>query len=140
MTRLFTTTCLVLAMTAGAAMAQNSDTELGRQEFMVACAGCHGESGKGTGPLAALLSIETPSLTTITERTGGGDFPYRNTTLIIDGRNDIRAHGGEMPIWGDRFMATIRKEDSPYMTGDFADLLVKGRILALVQYLESIQE
>lgn len=138
--RVCTTIGFVLAMTAGTAMAQEADTELGKQEYFVACAGCHGESGKGTGPLAGILSIETPDLTTITKRTGGGEFPYRNTALLIDGRNDIRAHGGEMPIWGGRFMANIREEDSRYMTSDIAELLVKGRVLALVQYLESIQE
>ena len=140
MTRFMLTVGICLGMAPGLVMAQANGVELGKQEYMIACAGCHGESGKGTGPLASLLSIETPDLTTITERTGGGEFPYRNTTLLIDGRDDIRAHGGDMPIWGDRYMATLRARDDPYMTGEAANLMVMGRVLALVRYLESIQE
>ncbi len=131
---------LCLAALPGLAVAQDSGIERGKQEYMISCAGCHGESAKGTGPLADLLAIETPDLTTINQRTGGGEFPYRNTTLLIDGRNDIRAHGGEMPIWGNRYMSELRANDTPYMTGEYADLLVMGRVLALVRYLESIQE
>ncbi|RYH07626.1 cytochrome c [Tropicimonas sp. IMCC6043] len=106
----------------------------GEREYIIACAGCHGESGKGDGPLAGLLEIETPNLTTITERTGGGDFPFHNTLLLIDGR-DVRAHGGAMPIWGERFTASATSQ-----RGETDDMVARGRILSLVYYLESIQE
>ncbi|NDR56054.1 cytochrome c [Pseudoruegeria sp. M32A2M] len=133
-------TGLFVVSASGLAFAQNADVELGKQEYLIACAGCHGEDGGGTGPLAELLSIETPSLTKITERTGGGDFPYQNTLLLIDGRNDIRAHGGEMPIWGERFMGDVRAHDNPTLTPEYAELVTKGRLLALVEYLASIQK
>ncbi|MGG7643705.1 c-type cytochrome [Rhodovulum sp. YNF3179] len=115
-------------------LAQDATIEAGAREYMVACAGCHGESGKGDGPLAGLLQIKTPSLTKITERTGGGDFPFNNTLKLIDGR-DVRAHGGDMPIWGERFQASASSQ-----RGETADMVGRGRILALVYYLESIQE
>ncbi|MDV7145487.1 c-type cytochrome [Tropicimonas sp. TH_r6] len=136
-------TCAVsfcLAIIPGLAMAAENGVERGKQEYMIACAGCHGESAKGTGPIAGILSIETPDLTTITERTGGGEFPYRNTTLVIDGRDAIRAHGGDMPIWGDRFVSAVRRDDPPWATPEAAELVAMGRILALVRYLESVQE
>ena len=41
--------------------------ELGKQDFMRGCAGCHGESGLGQGPIAELLTIAVPDLTTMSE-------------------------------------------------------------------------
>jgi mono/diheme cytochrome c family protein len=104
----------------------------------VACAGCHGEDGKGNGPLAEFMNIETPDLTRISERMEGR-FPIGNTLLLIDGRETLRAHGGEMPVWGDRFaMAAALAE--PNASSEDVELEALGRILALVYYLESIQE
>jgi hypothetical protein len=55
---------------------------------------------------------------------------------IIDGRTGVRAHGGPMPVWGDRFEATAASE-----AGDYgAEVMVRGRILALATYLEAIQQ
>jgi mono/diheme cytochrome c family protein len=119
---------------ASASMAQGAS--VGAQEYMIACAGCHGESGKGDGPLAGLLEIETPNLTLLTEQ-AGGTFPYEAALLVIDGRNDIRAHGSDMPIWGDRFFVSAATSDS--LDPVQAELLAKGRIMALVGYLRSIQ-
>jgi mono/diheme cytochrome c family protein len=122
------------ATLASASMAQ--DTVVGAQEYMVACAGCHGESGRGDGPLADLLKIETPNLTTLTQQ-AGGTFPYEAALMVIDGRNDIRAHGSEMPVWGDRFFVSAATSDG--LDPGQAELVAKGRILALVGYLRSIQ-
>ncbi|RBI86156.1 cytochrome c [Rhodosalinus halophilus] len=141
------TTSLALAalLAAGAAFAQDGATEesaLGRAEYMIACAGCHGESGKGDGPLAGLLDISTPDLTELSKRYSGS-FPFRNTLLLIDGRNDIRAHGSEMPVWGDRYMSSaeaVAMEQFPGMSREVADAITRGRLLSLVYYLESIQQ
>jgi mono/diheme cytochrome c family protein len=125
--------CAAVGFACFGAFAAAAD-ELGQQEFMTYCAGCHGTEGKGDGPLAGMFAIETPDLTLITERTGGGEFPFRNTLLLIDGR-DVRAHGGEMPIWGERF-----QYGAPSQRGETADMVARGRILSLVSYLESIQQ
>jgi mono/diheme cytochrome c family protein len=130
----YATVCAFLIALPAQSLAQDANIEAGKREYMVACAGCHGESGLGDGPLAGLLQIETPSLTTITERTGGGDFPFYNTLKLIDGR-DVRAHGGDMPIWGERFQASATSE-----RGETADMVARGRILSLVYYLQSIQQ
>lgn len=108
--------------------------ELGQQEFVTYCAGCHGTEGKGDGPLAGMFAIETPDLTLITERAGGAEFPFSTVLSLIDGR-DVRAHGGEMPIWGERFQYR-----APSQRGETADMVARGRILSLVSYLESIQQ
>ncbi|MGI3183969.1 c-type cytochrome [Nioella aestuarii] len=109
--------------------------ESGRQEYMIACAGCHGESARGDGPLASLLNIHTPNLTMLSENVGNGEFPFEYTLWMIDGRRIIRAHGSEMPVWGDRYQASSTSE-----RGESDDMIVRGRILSLVYYLESIQE
>jgi mono/diheme cytochrome c family protein len=132
----------VLALTLGTAGAEEADMEAGRVEYLSACAGCHGRDARGEGPMADLMNIETPDLTKLTER-AGGTFPFRNTLLLIDGRNEVRAHGGEMPVWGDRYMTTMtRAQDElrPPRWPEDPELLVRGRLLSLVYYLESIQD
>ena len=133
MKRIILAACMLGA--AGApAVAQ--DHALGAREYMVACAGCHGETGLGDGPIAGLLDIETPNLTTLAAR-ADGVFPYASTLRMIDGRNEVRAHGSEMPVWGDRFFVGAATSDG--LDPGQSDLIAKGRILALVGYLESIQ-
>ena len=119
--------CLVFVQPAGA-------DSRGQGEYMIACAGCHGESGKGDGPIAALLKIETPDLTRLAER-NDGEFPFEYTLFMIDRRNVIPVHGDEMPVWGDRFQASATSQ-----RGESAEMVARGRILSLVYYLESIQQ
>ncbi|WP_319824506.1 cytochrome c [Thalassovita sp.] len=106
----------------------------GQREYMVACAGCHGESGKGDGPLAGLLKIETPDLTRLAAR-NGGKFPFEYTIFMIDRRNLLPIHGEDMPVWGDRFQVDTASE-----RGETAEMVARGRLLSLTYYLESIQE
>lgn len=133
---------LALLPMAGIAMAQEASDatlEAGRTEFLSACAGCHGQDAHGDGPMADLMKISTPDLTGLTER-AGGTFPFRNTLLLIDGRNEVRAHGGDMPIWGDRYMVQARISEAQSELPEVPDMVTKGRLLSLVYYLESIQE
>ncbi len=121
-----------LAVIAGTAFAQD---ESGRNEYMVACAGCHGETAMGDGPLAELLKIETPNLTTLTAEKGDGTFPFEYVLWMVDGRKIIRAHGSAMPIWGERYQASATSQ-----RGETAEMVARGRMLSLVYYLESIQQ
>lgn len=111
--------------------------DIGKQEFIRSCAACHGEGAKGDGPLAGILLVEPPDLTSINKR-NGGKFPASWVYRIVDGRNVLRPHGSrEMPIWGDRYRADALR-NLPLGIG--ADVIVHGRILSLVFYLEQIQE
>lgn len=132
---------LAAAAIAGlAATGVQAQESAGRQEYMIACAGCHGESAKGTGPIAGLLKIKTPDLTKMTAR-NGGKFPFEYAVWMIDGRKLIRTHGtADMPVWGDRFMASANKAESATEIPETRELIVRGRILSLVMYLESIQQ
>lgn len=126
-------------------LAQEMAVTIGKQEYMAACASCHGEDAKGNGPLADLLDIETPDLSMITQRMGTDMFPMWNTVVLIDGRSGVRAHGGEMPVWGDRFNVDARRPDNPSASAEgmmprTQELLTLGRIMAISYYLESIQQ
>ena len=133
MKRLFLAAAALTA--AGAAAAD----PVGRAEYMVACAGCHGESAMGDGPLAGLLEIETPGLTRLAAA-HGGEFPYASVIATIDGRDGVRAHGAPMPVWGDRYVSAALAIAGEGETPETVDMEARARILSLVVYLISIQE
>ncbi|NKX43969.1 cytochrome c [Roseibacterium sp. KMU-115] len=121
-----------LALTAGAAQAQSA---AGAEEYARACATCHGLTGHGDGPLAEYMSVAVPDLTTISAG-NNGEFPLLDIIHVIDGRTGVRGHGSMMPVWGDRFEASAASE-----AGDYgAEVMVRGRILALATFLEAIQQ
>jgi mono/diheme cytochrome c family protein len=111
----------------GTFSAATAEDHAGKEEFMVACAVCHGESAKGDGPFASMMNVEVPGLTGLAAA-NDGVFPFLKAFEIVDGRTGVRAHGGPMPIWGNRF-----KSDS-------SEIITRGRIAVLVDYLQSIQE
>lgn len=128
-------TIAIAALAIVAATGVVAQDALGKREFMVACAGCHGETAKGDGPLAGLLNVNTPDLTRMSEN-NGGEFPYEYALWMIDGRKLIRVHGdGDMPVWGQRFQSSATSQ-----RGETADMVARGRILSLVYYLQSIQQ
>jgi len=109
--------------------------DLGRAEYMNACAVCHGDTGKGDGKLAELMTVPVPDLTGLTAA-NDGEFPMLEVIMVIDGRPGIRGHGYPMPVWGSRF-----KAESVERAGEYgAETLVRGRILSLAYYIESIQQ
>ena len=89
----------------------------------------------GDGPLAGLLTIETPNLTSLSADKGGGEFPFEYVLWLIDGREIIRAHGSAMPVWGERYQISASSQ-----RGETAEMVARGRILSLVYYLESVQQ
>lgn len=122
----------IVALGAGGA----SGDEMGQTDFMEGCAGCHGESGKGQGPLAELLNVEIPDLTQLSAG-NDGVFPMLRVIHTIDGRQSLKAHGGPMPIWG-----TVFKSHATAASGVYGgpEAVTRGRILSIAYYLESIQE
>ncbi len=105
----------------------------GKLQFEKNCAICHGVNAKGHGPITPLLKKVPADLTQLSKK-NGCKFPFWQTYRMIDGREPIDAHGGrDMPIWGDRF-----REEAGRQQG--AESVVRGRILELIVYLQSIQE
>ncbi|MCA0873607.1 cytochrome c [Seohaeicola saemankumensis] len=125
-------TGLVLALIPVPSFAQEA---LGRQEYLNSCAGCHGAKGKGDGPLAELLTVRVSDLTVLAAN-NDGTFPMHDVLMFIDGRSSIRAHGSDMPIWGQRYV----DEASAIVTRSEAEEYAKRRALALATYIEEIQQ
>jgi mono/diheme cytochrome c family protein len=106
--------------------------EMGRASFLRHCAACHGEGGRGDGPVASSLRVPPADLTRIAARRQG-DFPAAEVTEIVDGRRVVAAHGPrDMPVWGVVFSTRIHEAASE-------EEAVRGRLLVLVEYLRSIQ-
>ncbi len=114
---------LALCGVATDALAQNIG---GETDYMVACAACHGRSGKGDGPVASELRRAPPNLTLLAKN-NNGVFPTAIVEAIIDGRKSLRAHGSfEMPVWGNVF-----SQVQPAKAND--------RIRSIVEYVKSLQ-
>jgi hypothetical protein len=112
--------------------------EVGKHEYETRCALCHGINAKGGGAFGELLQITIPDLTTLS-RKNGGRFPVARVYGVIDGREELKAHGPrEMPIWGQHFAreVTLEYDDYRYLPEEF----VRSQILALIDYLNSRQE
>ena len=105
----------------------------GEEIFLNYCAACHGESGRGDGPVARGLVTAVPDLTAISYRYG--EFPAMLIADTIDGRGArIDVHGTRtMPVWGYEFWV----EEG----GDVvAQREMKEVIAKLVDYIRSIQD
>ena len=126
---------VVLACISG--LAASAD-ETGEAEYMNSCASCHGVDGKGAGPVASALSIDIPKPLAGLSAANDGEFPMLKVIQIIDGRSGVRGHGtaASMPVWGAVYKSPIVGEIGAYG----AEVAVRGRILSLALYLESIQE
>ena len=110
----------------------------GEEQFLNSCASCHGALADGNGPLGDVLNMSVPDLTTIAQR-NDGQFPFLKVVHMVDGRSGVMAHGSDMPVWGDQFSDQLDAENA--MARDLSAVYeVRGRILSLVYYLESIQK
>lgn len=110
--------------------------DLGKQEYDSNCAVCHGETGKGDGPYREFIS-KIPDLTVLSKN-NGGVFPITRVYEIIDGRQEIKAHGPrDMPIWGTDY--SIRAAEK-YMDVEYdPEAYVRTHILSLIDYLYRLQ-
>jgi mono/diheme cytochrome c family protein len=113
------------------------DLDAGKLEFQSGCAPCHGSDGKGKGPVSAQLKVAPADLTLLTKK-NNGVFPVNSVYEVIDGRKQVEAHGTrEMPIWGFRYMPSPYEAVNPSPATEAA---IRARILAIVDYLNRIQE
>ena len=112
--------------------------QIGETEFRSHCAGCHGLDGTGNGPFVEFLKVTPNSLTTLAQE-NEGVFPFRRVYDVIDGTNEIAAHGTkDMPVWGQRYAAEIIAQYGEF--GSAHPGTVRCRILELVFFLSTLQE
>ena len=123
--------------------------DAGKTEYQVHCAVCHGIDGKGNGPASDELKTHPADLTMLAKN-NNGVFPYKAITEVIDGRKALKAHGTrEMPIWGYQLTPMPKRTITPLSpdakTGQGlktyydSQIVVRNRILAIVDYLNRVQ-
>lgn len=125
---------------AGAASGQSAQDELGRQEFMLNCAQCHGLDGTGAGVIARYMNVQPPDLTIIA-RDNGGELPFEALYGIISGGTATGPHGTqEMPAWGDRFSVEALQLLGFRLSPEERAEYIESRILALIAHIDTIQK
>jgi mono/diheme cytochrome c family protein len=127
---------LLFAGSAGLSLAQEEQIiARGQLHYQRYCSVCHGEQGRGNGPLAEYLKITPTDLTQLGKK-NGGQFPFWQVYRMVDGREAVRGHGTrEMPLWGEE----IRRDEKAALPR-FQEDLVAGRLWQMLSYLQSIQE
>jgi mono/diheme cytochrome c family protein len=132
---------LVAAPALGHAQAANLENYLdtGKLEYQSNCAVCHGASGKGDGSFNVLLKKQAPDLTVLSKN-NGGVFPFNRTYEVISGAAEVVGHGPRnMPIWGNYYNNQATIELSPPSRQSDARAFVRARILALIEYMSTLQ-
>jgi len=83
--------------------------------------------------VSGFLRPKPPDLTQLAKK-AEGKFPFMSTMQAIDGTTTLRAHGDPlMPVWGE----SLRAEAQDSMN---RQVRVKGQLMLITTYLESIQE
>jgi len=137
---------VLLGWLAAANVAFAEEDTIGADEYRISCLSCHGVGGRGDGPLAKYLTVKPTDLTALAKKNGGqypnlkaGAFPFLRVYQVIDGRTVVGAHGDRaMPVWGERYRAQLPSGIDRY--GAEYEKIVRGRILELVYYIQSIQQ
>jgi mono/diheme cytochrome c family protein len=118
--------------------AQAAKTDLGKKEYELQCAVCHGMDAKGDGVFNQVLKIVPPDLTVLAKK-NGGVFPAERISSVIDGRVEIVSHGPrDMPIWGTRYSVDAAKQFVDFPYGE--ETYIRARVLRLMDYLYRIQQ
>lgn len=135
---------LALAAVGSAVAADKKPiSDPGKREYLNSCAVCHGAKGMleaGEGAAIDFLKTTPTDLTTLAKR-NGGVFPFERVYAVIDGRQGVKGHGSrDMPIWGDRYSQETVKAAEYYVDMPYdMEMYVRGRILALIDYLHRLQ-
>jgi len=119
-----------------------ANTDVGKEEFESKCATCHGTSAKGDGPQSLSLPTKPADLTILAKK-NGGVFPTRRVYEIIDGRQEVAAHGPRtMPVWGRFFQVDVPDvpQGVPAGTFGYRETTVQDKIQALFDYLVRLQD
>jgi mono/diheme cytochrome c family protein len=133
------TAVLGAALVAAPVLGYAQGIDIGKREYVNSCAVCHGDGGKGNGPLADWLNKPTSDLTKI-QKDNVGVFPFDRIYGMIDGREAIAAHGPrEMPIWGKEYSVEAAGLYFGFGTTKDLESFTRGRIIALIGYIYTLQ-
>jgi mono/diheme cytochrome c family protein len=123
----------VLAL-AGCDSPERREARVARNLYEANCATCHGSHRKGEGPqIVPGTDRRAPDLRTLARR-WGDPLPRERVAAMIDGREEVAAHGPRpMPVWGDRLYRDWPESQN-------REQARAGTIDLLVDYIESVQE
>lgn len=124
---------MVVMTLAGPALSQERDLADGQDLFLYFCAECHGKNASGTGPIAEMMALEPPELTSLKNR-NNGIFPTLLVATQIDGRTKTVGH--DMPIFG-WSLEGGKQVKIKLPSGQI--LMVTQSLGNLIAYLESVQ-
>lgn len=119
-------------------VAAEEKVDLGKTEYELNCAHCHGATGKGNGPTAEFLTPRPADLTGLA-KANGGILPVVHIYDTIIGKERTAGHGTiEMPAFSTVYglKAGEHYVDVPYDPEAFT----RGRILVLIEYINRLQE
>lgn len=135
----FNRLCIFLLVILLPSLAISSDDDPitnGAKTFEIKCASCHGLNATGKNESSKNGEVIAPDLRKISER-NNDQFPVSRVYAIIDGREVVQQHGTRvMPVWGDLFLSDTIWEGCSQVE----EQLVRGRIMELILFLDSIQE
>lgn len=106
----------------------------GRTAFADHCATCHGLAGRGDGPMASVLTVSPPDLTALSEG-NGGVFPLGRVLRRVDGRDEVLAHGGAMPIFG----LLLDGPPAVVLAPDGSEIMTSEALAGIAQWLSEVQ-
>ena len=130
---------LSAAMLGSLSPATAQEADVGQIEFMASCAQCHGTDGRGDGVISGYLTVPAADLTELAAA-NGGSFPFEEVYASIASGRRSEAHGTrEMPAWGDRYAVEAMQYFGLPYSPEERDAFIHGQILALIGYLETIQ-
>src|SRR6516162_4559903 len=95
---------------------------------------------KGRWTRCEVAQLPPSDLTRLSEA-NNGVFPVSRVHEVIDGRIERLVHGTrDMPVWGDRYMQEmISPESRDWVSKEWNEAIVRRRILALVEYISTLQ-
>jgi mono/diheme cytochrome c family protein len=127
---------IAAALAAVSCTPQHREEVSGLALYREFCLACHGEGGKGDGIAAAGLPRPPADLTAISAR-NGGTFPLARVMSTIDGYARLSDHSSIMPEMG-----PVLQQGGmvPVDTGDGIETPVPVRLLALAEYVKTLQE
>ncbi len=106
----------------------------GARLYQEYCAACHGVEGKGDGPMARAMRKPPRDLTLMAVR-NGDVYPTARVLSTIDGYTKSDLSGPGMPEFGQ----LLRGDLVPYDTGDGIQTPTPRTLVALTEYLRTIQ-
>ena len=90
--------------------------------------------------MAGYIAGSMPDLSML-QKNNGGVFPFAALYGVIDGSGTKGAHGSsDMPAWGMRYSAQAPEMLGDYYTPEDQAVFVRGRILALIEYISTLQQ